>query len=231
MLDEKKAQSELASHVGRVLRESFGKGPQSIHVSIQRPFIVFYLRGFISPAEKILLEQDRVFSIQQTRDLLMRTVIPEIKACTSLITGIHLREFYYDWGMHNHSGILAGIESDEGQFEYQHDNYDGKEEFHEEINHISQMVQKAPEELYSCMINSRTLLVIRNGILVSIEKELIRLGQEEQLKLAKRSLEKRYLHNNNHFQRILNTKIIDVFVDWDFQLDKSVFVFITNPSQ
>lgn len=81
------------------------------------------------------------------------------------------------------------------------------------------------------MINDRTILVIRNGILVRIEKELIRLGLEGNLKLAKRNLEKSYLHNINHFQRILNTKIVDVFVDWDFQLDKSIFVFILNPSQ
>ncbi|RNB72816.1 Na-translocating system protein MpsC family protein [Brevibacillus panacihumi] len=230
-MDEKTAQSELASHVGRVLREAFGKGPQIIHVSIRRPFVVFYMKGFLSPTEKILLEQDQVFSIQHTRDVLMKTIIPEIKAYTSLIAGIQFREFYYDWGLHNSSGVFVGIESDEDDFEIKEDGYSGKEEFHQEIENISHLVQKAPEELYSFMINNRTILVIRNGILVRIEKELIRLGLEGNLRLAKRNLEKRYLHNNNHFQRILKTEIVDVFADWDFHLDKSIFVFIINPSQ
>ncbi len=81
MEQEKSVQSELASHVGRLLRESFGKGPQSIHVSIRKPFVVFYMRGLVAPTEKILMEQDQVYSVQHTRDLLMKTLIPEIKAC------------------------------------------------------------------------------------------------------------------------------------------------------
>jgi len=231
-LDEKTAQLEMASHTGRLLREAFGKGPQFIHVSIRRPFVVFYMRGLLSPTEKILLEQDQVFTIQQTRDLLMKTLIPEIKAYTSLVAGMNLREFYYDWGLHNHSGVFVGIEADNGDLEtIRHEDYVGKEELHQEINNISHQVQKIPEELYSCMINDRTLLVVRNGILIRIEKELIRLGNEERLKLAKRNLEKRHMHNNNHFERILNAKIIDVFADWDFQLDKSIFVFVLHPSQ
>ncbi|RIX48645.1 DUF2294 family protein [Paenibacillus nanensis] len=232
MDQEKNIQSDLASHVARLLREAFGKGPQSVYVSIRRPFIVFYLRGLLSPTEKVLFEQDQVFFIQQTRDLLMKSLIPEVRAYISLLAGMQIREFYYDWGLHNHSGVFVGIESyedDPGLFNQEM--YFGKEELHLEIASISQHVQKLPEEIYSCMLNERTLLVIRNGILISIEKELIRLGYDEKLKLAKRNLEKGHLHNNNHFHRILNTKVIDVFADWDFELDKSVFVFMLNPTQ
>lgn len=229
---EKQVQLELASHIGRLLREAFGKGPQSIHVSIRRPFVVVYLRSFLSQTEKILLEQDQVFSMQNTRDLVMKTLIPEIKAFTSLIAGMHLRQFYYDWGLHNHSGVFVGIEADEGNLEaIKREHYPGKDEFLQEIRSISEMVQKVPEESYSCMVNDRTLVVVRNGILINIEKELIRLGYEENLKLAKRNLEKRHLHNNNHFQRILHRHIVDVFADWDFHYDRSVFVFMLQPGQ
>ncbi|MGO4372323.1 hypothetical protein AB4Z21_16440, partial [Paenibacillus sp. MCAF20] len=67
------------------------------------------------------------------------------------------------------------------------------------------------------------------GILISIEKELIRLGNEGHLKLAKRNLEKRHLHNSIRLEPMLNRKINDVFVDWDFHLDKSVIVFALSP--
>ncbi|UQZ84631.1 hypothetical protein SK3146_03886 [Paenibacillus konkukensis] len=230
MEQEKTVQSELASHVGRLLRESFGKGPQSIFVSIHRPFIVFYMRGLLSPTEKILLEQDQILSVQHTRDLLMKTLIPEIKAYTSLIAGIHIQEFYYDWGLHNLSGVFVGVESDdESAAAIKQGEYPGKEALQQEIENISHVVQKTPEETYSCMLNDRTLLVIRNGILINIEKELIRLGFEGNLKLAKRNLEKSRFHNNNHLESVINTKIIDAFVDWDFQLDKSVIVFVLDP--
>ena len=231
MEQEKSIQAELASHVGRLLRESFGKGPHSIHVSIRRPFVVFYMRGFISPTEKILFEQDQVYAIQSTRDLLMKTLIPEIKAYTSFIAGIQLQEFYYDWGLHNLSGVFVGIEAEGDNIEtIKQEEYAGKEEAHQEIRSMSHLVQKTPEETYSCRLNDRTLLVIRNGILISIEKELIRLGGEGQLKLAKRNLEKNHLHNNNRLEPLLHARINDVFVDWDMHLDKSVIVFALTPA-
>ncbi|WP_306813074.1 Na-translocating system protein MpsC family protein [Paenibacillus soyae] len=227
---DRKAEIELASHAGRVLRESLGKGPQFIHVSIRRPFVVFYMRGLLSPTEKILLEQDQVFSVQHTRDLLMKTLIPELKAYTSLIAGMNLQEFYYDWGLHNQSAVFVGIESDDGRYEsLSGETFTGKQALEQEIAHISQLVQKAPEGIYSCMLNERTLLVVRNGILISIEKELIRLGYEGNLKIAKRNLEKQHLHNNGHFESMLKARVIDAYADWDFQLDKSVIVFILNP--
>lgn len=227
---EKQSQIEIASHIGRLLREAFGKGPQSIFVNIRRPFIVIYLRNFLSPTEKILLEQDQVFAIQHTRDLVMKSLVPEIKAYLLLLAGMNIQEFYYDWGLHNQSGIVVGIENDDSLLAAKsEEDYTGKEELHREIEQLSHQIQKKPNEIYSFKINERTLLVIRKGFLISIGKELIRLGFEENWKLAERNLTRRYLQNNNRFPKILNADKIDAFTDWNFYLDKSVIVFILTP--
>lgn len=230
----KQSQNEIASYVGRLLRDAFGKGPQSVFVSINRPYIVIYLRNFLSPTEKILLRQDQLHSIQHTRDLVMRSLIPEIKAYLLIHTGMKICEFYYDWALHNQSGVFVGIESDD-DYNFTasiHEEYLGREALHQKVEQISHQIHKSPEDIYSCMINERTLLVIRKGILISIGKEFIRLGFEESLKIAERNLEKRHLHSNNtHFQHILNSGITDVFTDCDFHLDKGIIVFILNPSQ
>jgi uncharacterized protein YbcI len=229
--NEKQIQSEIASHIGRLLRESFGKGPQSIYVNISRPFIVIYLRNFLSPTEKILLQQDQLDSVRHTRDLVMKSLIPEIKAYL-LLAEMNIREFYYDWGFDNYSGILVGMESDRHSLLYSPQEwYAGKDELHGEMEKISQQIQKKPEEIRSYLINERTLLVVRTGILISLGKELIRLGFEESLKLAERNLERRHLINNNQLQKIFQSRISDIFIDWDFHLDKSVTVFILNPSK
>lgn len=229
--NEKQIQKEIASHIGRLLREAFGKGPQSIFVNISRPFIVIYLRNFLSPTEKILLQQDQVNSVQHTRDLVMKSLMPEIKAYLLLLADMNIREFYYDWGFHNHSGMLVGIEAEDESLGFRPQEwYSGKEELHVEIDRISQQIQKKPDETHSYMINDRTLLVVRTGILISLGKELIRLGFEESLKLAERNLEKSYLMNSSRFPEIIKSQILDVFVDWDFHEDKSVIVFILNPN-
>lgn len=230
--NEKQIQNDIASHIGRLLREAFGKGPQSIYVNISRPFIVIYLRNFLSPTEKILLQQDQVESVRHTRDLVMKALIPEIKAYLLQDAQMNIREFYYDWGFDNYSGILVGMESDPNSLLYSPQEwYAGKEEMHCEVERISQQIQKKPEEVRSYLINERTLLVVRTGILISLGKELIRLGFEESLKLAERNLERSHLIHNDQLQKIFQSQISDIFMDWDFHLDKSIIVFILNPNK
>lgn len=227
-----KQSAELSSYISKILRDNFGKGPESVHVSLGKTFIIFYIRNFLTPTEKVLMNQKQDENIQQTRDLVMQTLIPEITAYIKIITGMEIREFYYDWGLHNKSAMFTGICSDSTSIDIPiNEQFTGKEELINEIIDLSSESEKKPEEIYACQLNHRSLLIIRNGILVRIEKQLIRQGMQEQLKLAKRTLEKGLLHNNNHFEGILQTKVVDIFVDWDFDLDKSVIIFVTNPTK
>ena len=233
-LENKQVQTELAGYIGRTLRENFGKGPESVFVSYNDSVMTIYLRNFISPSESVLLGQQQEIMIQTTRDLLMQTLIPEFKAYIKILTSMEVNEFYYDWGLHNKSGLFVCIgstliESDtKSEKTY---NYHGQESLHREIKRISLQAEKTPEEVHSYLLNERTLVVIRNGILVPIEKELIRLGNFETLRLAKRNLEKRLLHNSGNFEAILQRKVNDIFVDWDFYRDKSVIVLILLPTE
>lgn len=193
--------------------------------------MTIYLRNFITPSESVLLRQNQEDIVQKTRDMLLQTLIPEIKAYIKILSGIEIKEFYYDWGLHNKSGVFVCIGASEAKIEESGgEEYNGKESLHSEINRISIQAQKEPEEIHSYLLNPRTLVIIRKGILVSIERELIRLGSSETLKLAKRNLETRLLHNSNMFGSILQTKVNDIFVDWDFNLDKSAIVMIMSPT-
>lgn len=221
-------QNELASHIGKMLRDAFGKGPQSIYVSIDRPFIIVYLRSFLTPTEKILLNQGQIRTVLHTRDTVMSLLLPEIKAYLLLLTGMNIMEFYYDWELHNHSGVIVGRQAGELPLEPRAA-YSGQEQLHQEISWMSRRIQKSPAYIDSRMINTRTLLVVRSGILIDLSKELIRLRQEEPLKQAIKHLEKTYLRDNRSIEHMLDTKIVDVFVDWDFAGDTSVIVFILLP--
>jgi len=233
ILDNKQVQTELAGFIGRTLRENFGKGPESVFVSFNHSVMTVNLRNFLSPSESVLLGQHQETMVQTTRDLLMQTLIPEFKAYIKILLDMEVTEFYYDWGLHNKSGLFVCIGSIPTESETPNEkkySYPGQEILHQEINRISLQAEKTPEEVQSYLLNERTLVVIRKGILVPIEKELIRLGNFEALKLAKRNLEKRLLHNSGNFESILKTKVNDIFVDWDFYRDKSVIVLILSPN-
>ena len=233
ILDNKQVQTELAGFIGRTLRENFGKGPESVFVSFNHSVMTVNLRNFLSPSESVLLGQHQETMVQTTRDLLMQTLIPEFKAYIKILMDMEVTEFYYDWGLHNKSGLFVCIGSIPTESETPNEkkySYPGQEILHQEINRISLQAEKTPEEVQSYLLNERTLVVIRKGILVPIEKELIRLGNFEALKLAKRNLEKRLLYNSGNFETILKTKVNDIFVDWDFYRDKSVIVLILSPN-
>lgn len=223
-------QKEISGYTGRMFRDSFGKGPQSVYTSFGYTFLTIYLRNFLTPSEKVLLEKDQIMTIQQMRDKLMEMIEPELKAYIEIVTGKKVREVYYDWNLHNKSAMITCISEEPFTPKVEiNEAYTGKNDVDQEIISISHQAQKAPEEIYSCQLNDRTIVIIRNGILVRIEKELIRLGHQDLLRRVKRSLEKSYLHNNGRFEEILGHRVIDSFVDWDFDLDQSVILLILNP--
>ncbi|KPV43409.1 Na-translocating system protein MpsC family protein [Alicyclobacillus ferrooxydans] len=226
-MDDAQKRRQLAAYIGKLFRDSFGKGPEGVYVSFGGPFFTVYMTNLMSATEQILMDQDQEEIIMSTRAKLMQKLIPEIRANVKLETGIELQEVYYDWGLHNRSGMITGI-AHETFGAILTEDYQGKEQIHEEIIAISQRAQKAPEKINSYQLNPRTIVVIRSGILVMIEKELIRTGYEIQLKYTKRNLEQRFLHNNSHFEVILDRKVVDLFVDWDFEFDKSVILFVVS---
>ncbi|WP_186576349.1 Na-translocating system protein MpsC family protein [Aquibacillus kalidii] len=231
-MEESSNSAELSKYISKFLRENFGKGPESVHVSIKYTFITIYIRNFISPPEKVMMNQNKEQRVEEIRDLVITTLIPEIKANIFRITGMQVREFYYDWAMHNKSAMFTCVCTDDTKEESSlQSDFPGKKEMDKEIVHLSRIAQKKPEELESYQLNPRTYIFLRNGILVNIEKELIRDGLQENLKIAKRRLEKRLLHNNTHFEEILGMKVVEIFADWDFDIDKSVILFITNPTK
>ncbi len=231
MQEVRDKQQLISSYIGKLLRDTFGKGPESVYVTMGYTFINIYLRNFLSPSERVLMAQDQVDILEQMRHKLMQSLSPEIRSYIELVTGVQLREIYFDWNLHNQSGLIFGISSlPFPGYESIQENYHGKNDLEREVVSISQQAQKVPEEIYSCELSPRNIVVIRNGILVRIEKELIREGLEDILKNVKRKLEKSYLHNNNHMEEIIKKRIIDVFVDWNLELDKSVIAYILNPA-
>nr|WP_239565398.1 Na-translocating system protein MpsC family protein [Brevibacillus fulvus] len=221
----------MGNFLAKLLRDTFGKGPESIHVSMGHAFIVIYIRNFLSPMERLLIEKDEEQTVHRTRELLMRGISSEIAAYIKIVTGMDVKELYYDWSFQNRTGVIIGISEQPVQNSTTtFADFPGKVQLLQEINRISIRAQKLPEEIYSYQLNPRTLIIVRNGILVSIEKELIRLGYDQILKIAKRLLEKKLLHNNSHFESILSVKVMDIFADWNFERDKSVIVMILNPS-
>ncbi|MBT2686705.1 DUF2294 family protein [Bacillus sp. ISL-47] len=217
-------EKEINSYMGRLFREKFGRGPGNIFCSVSDSLIAIYITGFLTPLEKSLMEHQKIDHIQRTRDLLMENLKGEIQAQLGEYINQEVKEVYYDWNLDGQSGMVLALISDHNANE---NNYKDSKKVNGIIDEVSIEAEKSPEVIYSFKIDDRKLIVVRKGILVSIEKELIKLGYEETLRIAKRNQEKRLIGEHiTALESYLNTDVTDYFIDWDFDGDKSYILFI-----
>ncbi|UZJ79289.1 Na-translocating system protein MpsC family protein [Fictibacillus sp. KU28468] len=228
-MDKSKAEKDLSSYIGRILRDHFGRGPGSVFVTLSKPYVTMYFTEFLSPTERSLLNTNQAAFIQKIRDMLMEQFIGEITDYLKMQLGMDIQEFYYDWNLDTQTGIFVAVSKDSP------DNllagaYKNQEQIHTEIDRMSFEAEKSPEGISSYLLNARTLIIFRDKILVNIEKELIALGADETLRIAKRRLERRLLGEHTpQLEKLLGTTIADYFIDWDFELDRSAAILILEP--
>jgi uncharacterized protein YbcI len=227
-------EKKISSYIGRLLREHFGRGPGNVICTVSGSYVVVHISDFLSHMEESLMESDQTVYVEKTRDLMMETLIKEMTSFIELNVEGYVAEFYYDWKLENKTGMMIAIlsSSEEDHPLPPINNYKNSEAVHRDIIQISTEVQKPPEETSSIMLNPRTLLIIRKGIFISLEKELIRLGFQETLKIAKRNVEKRLLFQyKERFEEHLHAELADFFVDWNFDKDKSCILFNLTPTK
>lgn len=231
MPKEKTMQSEIGGYLSTLLRTHFGKGPTSAYVTIARPFIAVHLRGFLAPTERILVEQKQFKRVLETRDLLMNELKQEIKLNLWEIAELDAKEVYADWHLEQKTGmIIVVLNEEEEQENWQWPKDINEEEFYRQVKIGSLEAQKEPDETSIYWLNEQTVLIRRFGILLQLEKELIKNGFEEQLKIAKRPVEYKILAESN-IQPTLNRNILETFVDWNFEPDIGYMVLILEPQE
>ncbi|TDL31248.1 DUF2294 domain-containing protein [Jeotgalibacillus sp. S-D1] len=223
---EKSVQSKIGSYISSLLRDHFGKGPTSVYVTIKKPYVIVHVRGFLAPTEKILVKQKQSRRVLETRDLLMEDLKQAIKLELWKIANLDVKQIFTDWNLENKTGVfIALLEQEEGDEHFDWPENIDMEAFKSEAIDASQKAQKKPENINVSWLNDRSILIARSGLFVEIEKELIKNGFIEELRLAKRPLETRLIKQSN-LESILQQNIHEVFVDWDFQNDKGYMVLI-----
>lgn len=218
----------LSSLTSKMLRKNFGRGPDSCHAFANGPFLVFYIRGFLSPLESVLLENGNTDNVEISRAIVIKKLLMQLKGILEMEFEVEVKSFYHDWNYPNNTGMIT-IEFESDLTRTEETSLGSSHEFQSlinEIDRISILVQKKPEKTEAFFISPKVYLVKRDGILVQIEKALIEKGYADTLQVTKDELEKSYLHRNGHFDDILNRPVADIFVDWDFDADNSMICFV-----
>lgn len=225
MTEEKTAHTEIGRYISNVLDVHFGQSPEAVKVMVKRPYLLIHLHGFMLPNERFLLKRKEWKRVAETRDLLMIEMKKSLIRELGEIAEAPIKEIYADWNLERETGLLIAImeEQDSEAAEWPH--RVDKEALLEKINFLSKKSQKEPDSTEIIWLNAHVCLIERKGIMVDIEKELIRNGATEELRLAKRPLEHRMV-DSVHLEPILKRPIEELFLDWNFEGDKGLMVFI-----
>lgn len=224
-------QGEMAGYIGKLIRDNFGKGPTSVYVTLEHPFLVIHLRDFLAPMEAILVAQDEYQRVEDTRDLLFEQLQAEMRAKLEAIAGITIQEMYFDWDLQQKRGVILGVMSeDTSECEAHWPVHLNHQKFNNKVIELSEWGQKVPATTESFWLNDRTVVIKRTGIFVEIEKELIQAGYTHELQKVKKPLELRMIHRAS-LEAFIDSRITGTFVSWHFTGDKGYVVLILQPKK
>lgn len=226
MSTEKMIQKEIGSYISTLLRNYFGKGPLSVYVTVADRYITIHLRGFLSQTEKILLKQQEIKRVLEIRNLLMKDLKPEIKLHLYKIGQFSVSEIYTDWNVDDQTGLIFVILKEKTkQPALPWPAKVDESAVYREVMVSSEIAQKVPDSINISWLNNRTILIKRSGIFMKIETELIEDGYIEQLKQAKRRLEKKLL-KQSALEELLRREIEEIYLDWNFKGNEGYIILL-----
>ncbi|WP_332691687.1 Na-translocating system protein MpsC family protein [Halalkalibacter lacteus] len=226
MTDFQEKLKHISSYTSKLLRKKFGRGPEACLATLSKNFLLLHIRGFVSPMEEVLLLQGKYQDVDNARTLIIANVLEELKGVVQVSFDVEVTEFYHDWNFPNNTGAIILILSEECHHTLPVAQSAFIPEFEAEIARISELVQKVPDEIVTIILSEKVMIVKRDGLLIPIEKALVKKGFEKELIITKDELEKEYFHRFGKFDDILSRKVKDIFIDWDLKEDKSLMVFI-----
>lgn len=222
MEDMKKKLQYISSYTSTLLRKKFGRGPELCFASQGDQFIVIFIKGFITPLEETMLEQGEFNTAATSRRKVFSGLAPELVGVLQSSLEIEVIDVYFDWSYENNTGVVAFSY----QSEQQHGDTYQNDALKEEVNRITNLVQKIPAKTELFKVSERIIVVIRNGILVPIEKALIDKGFHETLRITKSELEKTFFHHYGKFDETFDRPVTNIFFDWNLKQDKGFICFM-----
>ncbi|MBU8905312.1 Na-translocating system protein MpsC family protein [Desertibacillus haloalkaliphilus] len=216
----------ISSYTSKLLRRNFGRGPESCQATFGKSHFVLYIRGFISPMEEVLLQQGQSDYVDTARSVVIGHLLEELKGVVQVTLDVEVGDYYHDWNFPNNSGMIILVLKEIETEQMTETDLNISQRLELETARISQLVQKAPENLSTYPLSQKLYLVERKGILVPIEKALISKGYTKELIVTKDELEKSYFHRYGKFEEIFKKQISDIFIDWNIKEDKSLVGFV-----
>jgi uncharacterized protein YbcI len=216
----------LSSTFSKLLKRRFGKGPETCNVFLKGNRFYVYMRNFITPAEEVLLKQDKLELAVNFRSSIINAVTEEYLPQVSKVLGVSFDYFYHDWNYDKNTGILL----------LDHTQSDHEENIESSlernlfilIENVGSSYYKKPAFLKVVKFTQNICAIESKEVLLPLEKLVYEKGNVELLLHHSWEIKKGYWENKGQFEVLFNRLIEDMFMMWDYKNNRNYLVFIFN---
>lgn len=216
--------SELQAYMEQKIGSYFGSRSMKLNITLAKDCLIVQLEEFLDGEMTDLINRGEDLDVYRSiRELMTDYTLRGLKKDLEEQFDIRIEELYYDWDEKDRSSLIVGILDTYGfqshAYEFSH-----KQKIHEEISRVTYNAEKYPDYIYSFWIDEHNLIMIRQGLLVRIEKELVKEGFEDVLRKTKRRLEKNGFLQSD-IAGLTGRRLKAAYLDWEFERDRSVLVY------
>ncbi|OWR28880.1 hypothetical protein CDO73_16845 [Saccharibacillus sp. O23] len=212
----------LNAYSDLICKTQFGKQPDSIEIRANDRCCLIFYRGLVDPGDSRLPDDpDERYS--HVYILLEQFIFPALTPKIEALSGRRVEYAFMDWKVENNTSMIAAflVPLDEPMPE---DLYNGKAQLHSDIESITEKVQKTPVKIESFRLDDDILMIIRKGLLISLEKKLVKKGFNTQLRIAKRELELDRFIEGIPIRDLVGRDLETAYIDWSFKDDVSLLL-------
>jgi uncharacterized protein YbcI len=216
----------LSSTLSKLLKRRFGKGPETCNVILKGNRFYVYMRNFITPAEEVLMKQDKLELAMNFRSSIINAVTEEYLPEVSKLLGISFDSFFHDWNYGKNTGILL-LDNSQSVHEENMDNSLERNLF-TLIENVGSSYYKKPAFLKVVKFTQNICAIESKEVLLPLERFVYEKGNMEILFHQAWEVKNGYWKNKGQFEILFNRLIEDMFMMWDYKNNRNYLVFIFN---
>jgi uncharacterized protein YbcI len=213
----------LSNTFSKLLKRSFGKGPESSFTHLRDGRLFVYMRNFITPGEEILIDSRQTTLALNFRFKVIQAVSKQILDIVRNVLGSPFDMVYQDWNYSTNTGMLLITSQDvynKGKIDtiFEEDLFDA-------ITKVASDYHKVPNKLTIIKSNSNVCAVEAEGSIQPLAQALYESGDINLLYRGYEETKKGYFKQKSLFEKAFNRSIDDLFIMWDFEQNKNYYIF------
>ncbi|MFA9560414.1 Na-translocating system protein MpsC family protein [Evansella sp. AB-rgal1] len=215
---------QLSSTLSKMLKRTFGKGPEACFVTNQSSRLTVYIKNFTTPSEVVMIESNQVSLAYSFRNAVVAKVINDFRLEAEDVLGVSFTLNHSDWDYGNNTGLII-FENSDNELGKMMRNETLRTKLSDAINYVGSNVNKAPDHLEVTRLNQNIYAVDCEGMMLQIEKVLYEKEYYDLLHEHSRGIKESFIKRKSVFEEVFDREVLGLFMTWDYKYDRNSIYF------